>query len=252
MLAVLFGIKCKKIMLAKPNNAKKSASSIGKSLLEMVGISSYQLWWPKGIYRLDVTVLYVLLWKATGLVGGSNCGVCFLENTPVHSFLMFCCIVSIILAGDTLNKSTQTLFILAKLKKLKTAMEENNIRAQRNSTLRTTWCLWSLRLRFTAWNRGEMPASPLAQNLWATHQACAQPFYTQNPSSLFFCLWYCCFGRFAPLAVAWQVMLLIPSIAGWTVPKLSRTLKLLISRLMPKWLGVVDTSVCLVNPALIT
>ena len=67
-----------------------------------------------------------------GLVGGPNCGVCFLENTPVHSFLMFCCIVSIILAGDTLNNSTQSLFTLAKLKKLKTAMEENNMRAQRN------------------------------------------------------------------------------------------------------------------------
>ena len=33
MLAVLFGIKCKKKMLAKPNNAKKSASAIGKSLI---------------------------------------------------------------------------------------------------------------------------------------------------------------------------------------------------------------------------
>ena len=32
MVAVLFGIKCKKKMLAKPNNAKKSASTIGKSL----------------------------------------------------------------------------------------------------------------------------------------------------------------------------------------------------------------------------
>ena len=32
MLAVLFGIKCKKKMLAKPNNAKKSASTIGKNL----------------------------------------------------------------------------------------------------------------------------------------------------------------------------------------------------------------------------
>ena len=31
MLALLFGIKCKKKMLAKPNNAKKSASTIGKS-----------------------------------------------------------------------------------------------------------------------------------------------------------------------------------------------------------------------------
>ena len=33
MLAVLFGIKCKKKILAKPNNAKKSASTICKSLL---------------------------------------------------------------------------------------------------------------------------------------------------------------------------------------------------------------------------
>ena len=33
MLAVLFGIKYKKKMLAKPNNAKKSASTIGKSLV---------------------------------------------------------------------------------------------------------------------------------------------------------------------------------------------------------------------------
>ena len=32
MLAVLFGIKCKKKVLAKQNNAKKSASTIGKSL----------------------------------------------------------------------------------------------------------------------------------------------------------------------------------------------------------------------------
>ena len=32
MLAVLFGIKCKKKVLAKRNNAKKSASTIGKSL----------------------------------------------------------------------------------------------------------------------------------------------------------------------------------------------------------------------------
>ena len=30
MLAVLFGIKCKKKVLAKQNNAKKSASTIGK------------------------------------------------------------------------------------------------------------------------------------------------------------------------------------------------------------------------------
>ena len=34
MLAVLFGINClKKKMLAKPNNAKKCASTIGKSLV---------------------------------------------------------------------------------------------------------------------------------------------------------------------------------------------------------------------------
>ena len=32
MLAVLFGIKCKKKLLAKQNNAKKSASTIGKRL----------------------------------------------------------------------------------------------------------------------------------------------------------------------------------------------------------------------------
>ena len=32
MLAVLFGIKCKKKVLAKQNNAKKSASTIGKRL----------------------------------------------------------------------------------------------------------------------------------------------------------------------------------------------------------------------------
>ena len=33
MLAVLFGIKCKKKVLAKQNKAKKSASTIGKRLL---------------------------------------------------------------------------------------------------------------------------------------------------------------------------------------------------------------------------
>ena len=33
MLAVLFGIKRKKKILAKPNNAKKSASTIGKNLI---------------------------------------------------------------------------------------------------------------------------------------------------------------------------------------------------------------------------
>ena len=33
MLAVLFGIKCKKKVLAKQNNAKESASTIGKRLL---------------------------------------------------------------------------------------------------------------------------------------------------------------------------------------------------------------------------
>ena len=34
MLAVLFGIKCKKKVLAKQNNAKKGASTIGKRLGE--------------------------------------------------------------------------------------------------------------------------------------------------------------------------------------------------------------------------
>ena len=33
MPAVLFGIKYKKKLLAKPNNAKKSAKTIGKSLI---------------------------------------------------------------------------------------------------------------------------------------------------------------------------------------------------------------------------
>ena len=36
MLAVLFGIKCKKKVLAKKNNAQKSASTIGKRRLLMV------------------------------------------------------------------------------------------------------------------------------------------------------------------------------------------------------------------------
>ena len=33
MIAVLFGVKCKKKVLAKQNNAQKNASTIGKSLL---------------------------------------------------------------------------------------------------------------------------------------------------------------------------------------------------------------------------
>ena len=42
MLAVFFGIKCKKKkMLAKPNNAKKSASTIGKSLTNDAGYHRY-------------------------------------------------------------------------------------------------------------------------------------------------------------------------------------------------------------------
>ena len=41
MLAVFFGINCKKKMLAKPNNANKSASTIGKSLTNDVGYHRY-------------------------------------------------------------------------------------------------------------------------------------------------------------------------------------------------------------------
>ena len=36
MLAVLFGIKCKKKVLAKQNNAQKSASTIGKRLFAIM------------------------------------------------------------------------------------------------------------------------------------------------------------------------------------------------------------------------
>ena len=46
MLAVLFGIKCKKKVLAKQNNAKKSASTIGKRLTECHG---YAHIWPLAI-----------------------------------------------------------------------------------------------------------------------------------------------------------------------------------------------------------
>ena len=41
MLAVLFGIKRKKKVLAKQNNANKSASTIGKSLNPTLASASY-------------------------------------------------------------------------------------------------------------------------------------------------------------------------------------------------------------------
>lgn len=61
---------------------------------------------------------------------GPNCSVCFLENAPLHSFLMFWWVALVIFASDSSNKSIQLLLPRGKQQKQK--------KKKKNSRARTT------------------------------------------------------------------------------------------------------------------
>ena len=55
------------------------------------------------------------------VVSGANCSVCFLENTPLHSFLIFSYVALAIFASGNSNKSTKLHLLCGKLWKAKMA-----------------------------------------------------------------------------------------------------------------------------------
>ena len=97
-----------------------------------------------------------LLWKAAELTNhsafantnchaGANCSVCFLQNTPIHSFVMFWYLALVTFASDTSNKLTQLQLRLKKTAK-KTAEQLTRTTANHVETWRFfTVFIWAYR-----------------------------------------------------------------------------------------------------------